>query len=162
MNSILTPRQQEVLQTILDAPTRSCAEHARQLDISEHTFHSHLRNIYRQLGVGKLTAALVWAMRQGVVTLNGKSANGRHDDLKAYLSTPRRRQVLSSFIADPELLYPERARRLGMSQHTFNNHLRYIYERLEVNNLTAALVMAIRLNVIQVNSEPAVDEFMMN
>ncbi len=64
------------------------------------------------------------------------------------LSTPRRQQVLASLIDRPELNLAARAHYLRMSPHTLDNHLRFIYEVLDVNNLNAALIMAVRLGVI--------------
>ena len=66
------------------------------------------------------------------------------------LSTPRRKQVLQSLIDQPELNLAARARYLGMSPHTLDNHLRFIYEVLDVNNLNAALIMAVRAGIVAV------------
>ena len=35
-----------------------------------------------------------------------------------------------------------------MSPHTLDNHLRFIYEALDVNNLNAALIMALRAGIV--------------
>ena len=48
-------------------------------------------------------------------------------------------------------MYPAaRARYLGMSPHILDNHLRFVYEPLDVNNLNAALIMAVRAGIVQV------------
>ena len=50
----------------------------------------------------------------------------------------------------PELNLAARTRYLRMSPHTLDNYLRFIYEVLDVNDLNAALIMAVRLGVITV------------
>ncbi len=95
-----------------------------------------------------LTGALVKAMRLGLVRVRPVPKSPTPALFR--LSTPRRQQVLQSLIDRPELNLAARARYLGMSPHTLDNHLRFIYEVLDVNNLNAALIMAVRLGVISV------------
>jgi len=151
----LTYRQWQVLQAVIDEPNLSHADRARRIGIAEHTFRSHLRHAYRALGVHSLTGALVKAIRLGLVRV-------RHlpeppTPLHFRLSTPRRRQVLQSLIDQPELNLAARARYLGMSPHTLDNHLRFIYEVLDVNNLNAALIMALRAGIVQVPKDGQAD-----
>jgi hypothetical protein len=56
--------------------------------------------------------------------------------------------VLQSLIDKPDLNLAARAHYLGMSPHTLDNHLRFIYEVLDVNNLNAALIMALRAGIV--------------
>ncbi len=42
-----------------------------------------------------------------------------------------------------------------MSPHTLDNHLRFIYEALGVNNLNAALIVAVRMGLITPRAEDA-------
>jgi DNA-binding CsgD family transcriptional regulator len=144
----LTYRQWQVLQAIIDAPNLSHADRARRIGIAEHTFRSHLRHAYRALGVHSLTGALVKAMRLGLVRI--KPLPRPPTPLLFRLSTPRRKQVLQSLIDQPDLNLAARARYLGMSPHTLDNHLRFIYEVLDVNNLNAALIMALRAGIVTV------------
>ncbi len=142
----LTYRQWQVLQAVVDEPNLSHAFRARRIGIAEHTFRSHLRHAYRALDVHSLTGALVKAMRLGLVRV--KPLPKPRTPLLFRLSTPRRKQVLQSLIDQPELNLAARARYLRMSPHTLDNHLRFIYEALDVNNLNAALIMAVRAGII--------------
>ncbi len=142
----LTYRQWQALQAVIDDPNLSHADRARRIGIAEHTFRSHLRHAYRALGVHSLTGALVKAMHLGLVRVRPLPEPPTPALFR--LSTPRRQQVLQSLIDQPELNLAARARYLNMSPHTLDNHLRFIYEVLDVNNLNAALVMAVRLGVI--------------
>ena len=144
----LTYRQWQALQAVIDEPNLSHADRARRIGIAEHTFRSHLRHTYRALGVHSLTGALVKAMRLGLVRV--RPLPDPPTPALFRLSTPRRKQVLQSLIEQPELNLTARAHYLRMSPHTLDNHLRFIYEVLDVNNLNAALIMAVRLGVITV------------
>lgn len=64
---VLTQRQQEVIQAVATNPELSYAEHARHLDISEHTFTNHLRQVFERLGTNNVTAAVVKALQMGIV-----------------------------------------------------------------------------------------------
>jgi len=153
--NILTYRQWQVLQAVIDEPNLSHADRAHRIGIAEHTFRSHLRHAYRALGVHSLTGALVKAMRLGLVRV--KLLHKPPTPLLFRLSTPRRRQVLQSLIDQPELNLSARARYLGMSPHTLDNHLRFIYEVLDVNNLNAALIMAVRAGIVQMPKDAQTD-----
>ena len=144
----LTYRQWQALQAVINEPNLSHADRARGIGIAEHTFRSHLRHAYRALGVHSLTGALVKAMRLGLVRVRPLPEPPTPAFFR--LSTPRRQQVLQSLIDRPELNLAARARYLGMSPHTLDNHLRFIYEGLDVNNLNAALIMAVQAGVITV------------
>ena len=148
----LTPRQRQVLQAVIDAPNYSHAFRAHKLGMSEHTFRSHLRHIYRLLGVHSLTGALVAAMTQGLVQVRVTGQDPSPHVQR--LTTPRRHQVLRSLTTQPELSLTQRAHWLDMSPHTLDNHLRTIYEILDVNNLNAALILAVQLGLI--TTEPVV------
>jgi len=51
-----------------------------------------------------------------------------------------------------------RARTIGIAEHTFRSHLRFIHPTLDVNNLNAALIMAVRAGLItlQTNDAPEI------
>lgn len=67
-DSELTPREQEVVSLIVKGS--SDREIADSLVISEHTAHSHVRNILRKLGLQRRVQIAAWALqsrrRQGV------------------------------------------------------------------------------------------------
>ncbi len=149
----LTYRQWQALQAVVDAPNASHADRARTIGIAEHTFRSHLRHAYRALGVHSLTAALVAVMAAGLVRVRPLPEPPTPELFR--LTTPRRLQVLQSLIAQPELNLDARARWLGMSPHTLDNHLRFIYQALDVNNLNAALIMAVRAGLITPRADDA-------
>jgi DNA-binding NarL/FixJ family response regulator len=65
----LTPREQEVLQLL--ARGLSNKEIAQRLTISPRTVNFHLDNIYSKLHVNSRTAAVIAAMRQGLVRRPG-------------------------------------------------------------------------------------------
>jgi DNA-binding NarL/FixJ family response regulator len=67
--NILTPRQVEILRTIVAHPGLSHADQAHSLGISEDTFRNHLRAIYEKLSVTTLTAAILRAIQSGVIPL---------------------------------------------------------------------------------------------
>ncbi len=60
----------------------------------------------------------------------------------------RQKEILQALANNPNLSYPQIAKRLGISEHTFNNHLRKIYERLEVSNKLEALLNALRIGLV--------------
>ncbi len=64
----LQPRELEVLRLV--ARGRSNKEVASELGISERTVQSHMLNIFRKLGVGSRTAAVLHALRQKWVKLD--------------------------------------------------------------------------------------------
>jgi len=70
------------------------------------------------------------------------------DDRGERQLTPRQREVLQAIAAAPELTYVQHADQLGISEHTISHHLRQIFSRLAVSNLTAAIVNAARLRLI--------------
>lgn len=65
MNSGLNPREREVL--VLTARGWSDKLIARGMQISPGTVNSHLRSIYRKLGVHSRVEAVVKAMRSGLL-----------------------------------------------------------------------------------------------
>jgi two-component system response regulator DegU len=66
--------------------------------------------------------------------------------------TDRQQQILWAIVAAPDLSYAAHAQKLGISEHTFSNHLRQIFERLDVSNITAAIIKAIRLGIVSVDT----------
>jgi DNA-binding CsgD family transcriptional regulator len=60
----LTDREHEVLRLV--AHGMSDAQVAERLVVSQRTVHSHLRSIYRKLGVESRSAATSWAVKNGV------------------------------------------------------------------------------------------------
>jgi len=63
----LTDRQIEILEAIVSHPNLTYLEQARRLEISKHTFDSHLRTIFQKLGVSSLTAAILTAVQLGMI-----------------------------------------------------------------------------------------------
>jgi DNA-binding CsgD family transcriptional regulator len=70
----LTPRQVEVLATIVAQPRATYDDCARDLGISRHTFDTHLSGIYDKLDVSSLAAALVISVQWGIVSIQCKDA----------------------------------------------------------------------------------------
>lgn len=66
MLSCLTPRELQVLETMIDGYTNK--EIATSLCISERTVQTHLSNIFAKMSVGSRTEALMTAMRNGWLT----------------------------------------------------------------------------------------------
>ena len=58
----LTPREVEVLRLVASGLTD--AQVAERLVLSVRTVHSHVRSIYRKLGVNSRTAATGYALRE--------------------------------------------------------------------------------------------------
>ncbi|MFQ5433534.1 MAG: response regulator [Anaerolineae bacterium] len=69
-DTILTARQLEVMQTIAANPDLSYAQHATQLEISDHTLNNHLRQIFNRLEVSSLVAAIVKAVQLGIISVD--------------------------------------------------------------------------------------------
>lgn len=69
---------------------------------------------------------------------------------KTTVLTERQEEILRTIAANPDWSYANHAETLGISEHTFSNHLRQIFDRLEVNNVTAALIKAIQLGIVSV------------
>jgi len=68
-NGILTPRQLEILNTVLKDPNSPYAQHAERMSITESTWDTHLCSIYSRLGVNTLTAAILRAVELGLLSL---------------------------------------------------------------------------------------------
>lgn len=62
----LTERQIEVLNAIYSAPDALYVEHARNLNITESAFKSHLTKAFKALGVTNVTAAMIRCMELGI------------------------------------------------------------------------------------------------
>jgi DNA-binding NarL/FixJ family response regulator len=60
----LTPREVEVLRLVAAGLTD--AQVAERLVLSVRTVHSHMRSIYRKLGVSSRSAATGYALREGL------------------------------------------------------------------------------------------------
>ena len=65
----LTEREQEVLRELIDGKTKR--EMGKALFVSEHTIDTHLRNIYAKLHVHSRTEAVVKAIKENLVSLDG-------------------------------------------------------------------------------------------
>lgn len=61
----LTQRETEVIRWLCDGLAE--CEIAKLLDISPKTVSAHKTNIYRKLGVTKITALVRWAIRERVI-----------------------------------------------------------------------------------------------
>lgn len=62
--------------------------------------------------------------------------------------TNRQLEVLQSICASPNQSYSAHAAKLGIEENTLRNHLRSIFERLDVNNLAAAIIKASQMGLI--------------
>ena len=70
----LTPREIDVLLLIVDG--RSNRQISTELRISGHTVRNHIQSIFRKLGVGSRTRAVVVAVRQGLIEVGGTDSAG--------------------------------------------------------------------------------------
>lgn len=61
----LTPRQREILELLVDCPPRMIG---RRLGISWGTVKNHLSRLYARIGVQDRTEAVVWGIKNGVIT----------------------------------------------------------------------------------------------
>lgn len=66
--------------------------------------------------------------------------------------TTRQQEILQIITENPERSYAQHATALFVSEHTFSNHLRQIFERLEVNNVTSAVLKGLQLGVVTLPS----------
>lgn len=71
IKSPLTFREIDILNAIISQPNLSHKEQAEHLEISKNTFDDHMRNIFIKLGASNLTAAILTAMRLGMIPLYG-------------------------------------------------------------------------------------------
>ena len=62
--------------------------------------------------------------------------------------TPRQIDVLEIIVRNPNRPYAEHARKMGISVSTFRNHMRSIFEALDVPNVASAIIRAIQLGVL--------------
>ena len=65
----LTDRERDVLRELIDGKTKK--EMGKALFVSEHTIDTHLRNIYGKLHVHSRTEAVVKAIKENLVSLDG-------------------------------------------------------------------------------------------
>lgn len=66
----LTPKELQLLKLLAQGITRQRA--ARALQVSENTVKSHLGSVYRKLRVRSRTAAVIEALRRGLVLIGGE------------------------------------------------------------------------------------------
>ena len=64
-DSVLTKRELEILEKIVSGLIDK--EIATELHISEHTVRSHIKNIYRKMGVSSKSQAAVKAITKGII-----------------------------------------------------------------------------------------------
>ena len=102
-------------------------------------------------------AEAIRTVHRGGLYLSGTVAQRLRQISKAEgeLLTDRQQQILWAIVAAPDLSYAAHAQKLGISEHTFSNHLRQIFERLDVSNITAAIIKAIRLGIVSVEARPS-------
>lgn len=65
MNSPLTPREIEVLRLIASGHTYE--QTGKRLNVSANTVGTHVKKAYRKLGVHSAGAAVMLAMREGIL-----------------------------------------------------------------------------------------------
>lgn len=75
-------------------------------------------------------------------------ANSWKQTTREPVLTPRQLEIIQALADNPGLSYAQHAGRLGISEHTFHNHLRKIYEKLEAKTVLEALVSAVRLGIV--------------
>ena len=99
-------------------------------------------------------AEAIRTVHRGGLYLSGNVAKSLRQSSKTEgeVLTERQQQILWAIVAEPDLSYAAHAQKLGISEHTFSNHLRQIFERLEVSNITAAIVKGIRLGIVSVDT----------
>jgi len=98
-----------------------------------------------------LADAIRAVYRGGVYLSEGVSNRVRLPSLSARNEaalTTRQREIIRAIAAQPELTYAQHADQIGISEHTFTNHLRQIFSRLGVSNVTAAVVRAMQLGIV--------------
>jgi DNA-binding CsgD family transcriptional regulator len=67
----ISEREREILRLVAEGATNQ--QIAQQLDISVNTVKVHLRNIFGKIGVASRTEATVYAIRQGLVLVDGRA-----------------------------------------------------------------------------------------
>ena len=65
----LTPREREILVHL--AHGQSNRDIATALGVTERTVTMHLTNIFAKIGLVSRTQAALWAVREGLATMNG-------------------------------------------------------------------------------------------
>lgn len=74
----LSLREREVLQLIAKGFTNQ--EIAQRLFISPHTVKNHVSRIYQKIGMDDRTKVALWAVRAGLVSLDGDGPSVDEDD----------------------------------------------------------------------------------
>ena len=70
------------------------------------------------------------------------------DRLSTLILTIRQIEILEAIVSRPNLSHTDHARRLHISKNTLDTHLKNIYGKLGVHNLTAAVIKAIEMDAI--------------
>ena len=79
--SDLTPRELEVLQLVFSGWTNKAI--AEEIHICEKTVEFHLDNVYTKIGMRTRTLACLWAIHQGISTLETQKTLAGLASLKA-------------------------------------------------------------------------------
>jgi DNA-binding NarL/FixJ family response regulator len=72
----------------------------------------------------------------------------RRPDGQAKVLTERQLEVLLAIWSNPNLSYGEHAKNLGISENTFDNHLKAVFRELGAKHLGAAVVRAVQSGLI--------------
>lgn len=65
----LTPRQTDVLMSLVEYPNLSYAQHAEFLGINEGTFRNYLQELKRELNASTVLGCVVGAVQEGIISL---------------------------------------------------------------------------------------------
>jgi len=72
----------------------------------------------------------------------------RKPNRPAKMLTDRQLEILLAVWANPNLSYGDHAKKLEISENTFDNHLKAVFRELGANNLAAAVVKAVQAGLI--------------
>lgn len=106
--------------------------------LKDDALSSHLQSVIRAVHAGDVFFS---------ASINAR-LTAEQDAGEEPLLTPRQVEILTALAVDPHLPRSGIAARLGISEHTLTYHLRLIFARLDVTNLTAAVMKAIQLDLL--------------
>ncbi|WP_426503053.1 DNA-binding response regulator [Dactylosporangium sp. McL0621] len=129
--SALSPRAQDILNMTVEGLT--ARQIGERLTLSPRTVEGHLRDVYAQLGVTS-RAQLVQVAVTGNLVSGGSAVGGVVESLTLGWKNLTERERAVAMLAGRALTNQQIARRLGISMHTVNFHLRQIFRKLSVSS----------------------------
>lgn len=84
-------------------------------------------------------------------TIAKKMIRSLDNDNKSTLLTRRQKEFIIEISQDPDSTYAEHAKRFNITEQSLKNQLHLVYRKLEVKNVTSAIIKSIKLGIVEID-----------